>query len=373
MIGANMATQIVEPNIVELEQQTFEESDGFEIPPPDVVAYNELRSCADLFRMYQEQILEIRPQFQRELVWSLRAQTRFIDSLVKQLPIPSMCFSLDFKTQKWQVIDGLQRMSSIVRFLSGEEWRLARLEDVDPAISGQLVPNFHKDPKLHSYYVRVQNLALPLNVIRCDLSKADHVDYLFTIFHRLNSGSEKLNNQEIRNCIFSGPFNDFLRDLDQDPTWLAITGRSSSSGDRYRGRELILRFFALRDGYRTYSGKLAAFLNQYMMKHRSPDDAFLSRGSDMFLQTVALAHDAMTSDGGSDHRRTGLSVLEAVLVGVSLNLDTLKTLPRQRLREKFAELLESEEFSDEKLKEGLSGKPRVLGRISTAERVFSGQ
>ena len=199
MIGANMATQIVEPNIVELEQQTFEESDGFEIPPPDVVAYNELRSCADLFRMYQEQILEIRPQFQREIVWSLRAQTRFIDSLVKQLPIPSMCFSLDFKTQKWQVIDGLQRMSSIVRFLSGEEWRLARLEDVDPAISGQLVPNFHKDPKLHSYYVRVQNLALPLNVIRCDLSKADHVDYLFTIFHRLNSGSEKLNNQEIRN------------------------------------------------------------------------------------------------------------------------------------------------------------------------------
>ena len=46
---------------------------------------------------------------------------------------------------------------------------------------------------------------------------------------------------------------------------------------------------------------------------------------------------------------------------------------RQRLREKFAELLESEEFSDEKLKEGLSGKPRVLGRMSTAERVFSGQ
>ena len=111
--------------------------------------------------------------------------------------------------------------------------------------------------------------------------------------------------------------------------------------------------------------KLAAFLNQYMIPYFTDPRMTLSSAAevDMFLQTVALAHDAMTSDGGSDHRRTGLSVLEAVLVGVSLNLDTLKTLPRQRLREKFAELLESEEFSDEKLKEGLrqakSSRPDV--------------
>jgi uncharacterized protein with ParB-like and HNH nuclease domain len=69
--------------------------------------------------MHTQGILEIQPEFQREIVWKNPDQTRFIDSLVKQLPIPSMCFSLDYKAQKWQVIDGLQRMATIIRFLSG--------------------------------------------------------------------------------------------------------------------------------------------------------------------------------------------------------------------------------------------------------------
>ena len=88
-------------NVEELEEQTFEESDSFELPPSEIVAYNELRSCVDLFRIYRGGILDIRPGFQREIVWTLPAQTRFIDSLVKQLPIPSMGFSLDYKAQKW--------------------------------------------------------------------------------------------------------------------------------------------------------------------------------------------------------------------------------------------------------------------------------
>ena len=87
-------------NIKALEVQTFQEDDSFELPPPDIIAYNELRSCADLFRMYKEGILEIQPEYQREIVWTDADQTRFIDSLVKQLPIPSMCFSLDYKSQK---------------------------------------------------------------------------------------------------------------------------------------------------------------------------------------------------------------------------------------------------------------------------------
>ena len=93
------------------EEQSFFEDESDQQPPSDIIAYNELRSCADLFRMYDKGILDITPDFQRDSVWNPPAQTRFIDSLIKQLPIPSMCFSLDFKTQKWQVIDGLQRMT----------------------------------------------------------------------------------------------------------------------------------------------------------------------------------------------------------------------------------------------------------------------
>ena len=353
-----------------LEEMTFIESDSVEFPPPDIIAYNELRSCADLFRMYSEGILDIRPGFQREIVWTNPAQTRFIDSLVKQLPIPSMCFSLDYKTQKWQIIDGLQRMWSIIRFLRGDDWRLSYLDDVDPLLSGQYVPAFlEAKSTLRQYFLRIQNLILPITVIRCDYSKPSHTDYLFTIFHRLNTGGLKLNNQEIRNCIFSGKFNNSLRDLDRDETWLKMNRRSSAVGDRYRGQEQILRFFAFHDSYHEYRGGLVAFLNQYMMKHREPDKEFLLDRKKTFLQTTDIVFRAIVN--GHDDERMGISVMEAALVGVSLNLRTLQELPKERIRQMYDRLLESEEFSETRLREGLSARQRVIGRLSTAERIFS--
>ena len=129
----------MKPKISELEEQTFYEDDYAEVPPPDIVAYNELRSCADLFRMHEQGILEISPEFQRDIVWKGPDQTRFIDSLIKQLPIPSMCFALDHKQQKWIVIDGLQRISTIVKFLQGGDWKLSQLDDIDPEIAGKSV------------------------------------------------------------------------------------------------------------------------------------------------------------------------------------------------------------------------------------------
>ena len=366
-----METSVNERQIQDLEDRTFNESDSVEFPPPDIVAYNELRSCADLFRMFDEGILEIQPDFQRQIVWNTNDQTRFIDSLVKQLPIPSMCFSLDYKTQKWQVIDGLQRMWSIIRFLRGDEWRLSRLDDIDPALSGQPVPQFLElKSKLNAYYSTVRNLTLPLTVIRCDHSKPNHMSYLFTIFHRLNTGAMKLNNQEIRNCIFSGNFNNFLRDLDRNENWLKITGRSPEQKDRYRGQEQILRFFAFHDGYPKYREGLAAFLNQYMLKHREPSGEFLDQKRDVFQRTVNLVNNAIF-DRHTGERRS-ISVVEATLVGVSLNLDHLESLPTDDIYGMFVELVNAEEFSDERLRGGLSSTRRVLERMSLAHRIFSG-
>ncbi len=283
----------IDSDLQRIEDSTFNDSDSFEFPPAEIVAYNELRSCADLFRMYRDNILEIQPHFQRQIVWPRIGQTRFIDSLVKQLPIPSMCFSLDFRAQKWQVIDGLQRMWCIIQFLRGDRWYLSRLKDIDPALSGQYVPDFFDtDSRLHHYYTRIENLTLPITVIRCDYSQPSHMDYLFTIFHRLNTGAIKLTNQEIRNCIFSGTFNGLLQNLDEDELWLTINGRKSDRVDRYRGQEQILRLFAFHDDYPEYNGRLATFLNSYMMDHREPDEEYLATKRNIFDRTVSLVHDS---------------------------------------------------------------------------------
>ena len=368
---ATMAMPTDVTDIREIEDRTFNESDSVEVPPPDIVAYNELRSCADLFRMFREGILEVRPDFQRQIVWNTFAQTRFIDSLVKQLPIPSMCFSLDYRTQKWQVIDGLQRMWSIIRFLRGDDWRLARLEDIDQSLSGQHVPDFFQGKSnLSKYYTRIENLSIPITVIRCDYSKVNHMEYLFTIFHRLNSGGAKLNNQEIRNCIFYGTFNELLRELDQDERWLAINGRTLVKQDRYRGQEQILRFFAFNDKYDAYRGRLTSFLNRYMKENRKPRQEFLSNKRNIFRRTIDLVSDSIYGDEPRDRR--SISLLEATLVGVSLSLDYLESLSARQIRQMYDEMLVSEEFSDLRLSEGLSSTRRTLERMSAAKRAFSG-
>ncbi len=356
----------------QLEEESYRENDSPEIPPPDIVAYNELRSCADLYRMKTEGVLEIHPEFQREFVWKKPDQTRFIDSLIKQLPIPSMCFSMDYKLQKWQVIDGLQRMSTICRLLSGEAWKLSSLEDVDPSLAGAAAQLFHdRNSNLYPLLVRVQNMTLPITVLRCDYAKKSHTRYLFTIFHRLNTGGMKLNNQEIRNCIYSGKLNDLLRSLTEDADWMKLNRMKRATGHRFTKQELILRLFAFHDDYKTYGGRLARFLNDYMDDHRNPDEGELVAKKDLFERTVRIVYRRLFK--GTPPTKQPLSVLEAILVGVSFNLAHVEAVSDSQAQNMMANLLRHPEFTEEKLVEGLSGKTRLIRRIDAARKAFSGK
>lgn len=248
------------PEQVAEAQKSFQAEDIAEpVPPADIVAYNELRSCADLVRLHASGKLEIQPDFQREVVWALNDRTRFIDSLVKQLPIPSMCFSLDYKTQKWKVIDGLQRMSSIIGFLSAPVVKLADLPDIHPSLrktTNEALRGGTEDER--RLYAMVEDVSIPVTVIRCDYTQQSHMRYLFTIFHRLNSGGVRLTNQEIRNCIYTGPFNDFLKKFDRESSdWKAVSRRVWGSMDRFRSIEVLLRVLAFSARQPAYDGNLA--------------------------------------------------------------------------------------------------------------------
>jgi hypothetical protein len=356
---------------VPAENASYEEGDFQDVPPTDIVAYNELRSCADLFRMYKDDVLDVSPSFQREVAWKGPAQTRFIDSLMKQLPIPSLCFSYDYKNEDWQVIDGLQRISSVIRFLDEDsDWVLASLEDVDPRIVGKNVKDFRKKGSdLNKLRRRVENAMLPITVLRCDPSLESHSNYLFTIFHRLNTGGLKLNNQEIRNCIFSGKFNDLLRELDQDADWLSLNGLKKPANDRFKRQEVILRFFAFNDSFETYKEGLAKFLNNYMRGNRNLGAGLVADKKNLFLRVVRVVKEKMGVEIAKG--KLNLSLFEALLVGVARNIDKVENLTPADALKKLNALKADDEFSEEKLVEGLSKTVRVLGRINAAIKTFS--
>lgn len=355
--------------LAKLEQGSLYDQVPDQIPPSDIVAYNELRSCADLFRMHEGGTLEIKPDFQRDFVWKPADQTRFIDSLIKQLPIPSMCFALDHKSQRWIVIDGLQRISTIVRFLQGGAWKLSPLKDVDPELAGKQVSEIKtsKGP-IHKLYTRVENLSIPVTVLRCDLEKKSHMEYLFTIFHRLNTGGMKLNNQEIRNCIYGGDFNELLRKLDQLPTWRRINRMAPEANYRFAKQEIILRFLAFYDRLSAYDGELAKFLNSYMHDHRHPNDKYLAEKSLLFTKTSDCIKNKIFPTGVPN--KLSVTVLEALLVAVSKNIVAAEKASPAKLRVLYKRLIADSEFSDTALREGLSKKPRVIARLQKAIEIF---
>jgi len=356
------------PKDLENQEKELSELDDFnETPPSDIVAFNELRSCADLVRMYKAKQLDIKPDFQRDLVWPKTDQTRFIDSLVKQLPIPSMCISLDYNTGKRLVIDGLQRISSIISFLTDENWKLSNLGDIDERISGKTVHHIRK--KHEEIYSRVENLTIPVTVLRCDYSQKRHMQYLFTIFHRLNTGGNKLNNQEIRNCIFQGSFNDLLKKLVKSSKFRRLFNLEEGKTYRFIYEELVLRVFAMQSNYDKYNGRLAEFLNSFMDDNKDANEDSIDKLQARFDETIDLVYVRILDK--KPLPKISKTTTEAILVGIMRNLSGLENLNNEELKSKLKELREHSDFSIESLKSGLNNTDKVKKRLDTAVRIFS--
>lgn len=362
-------SELEKPILEKIEDNTFNEDDFEQLPPNDIVAYNESRSGSEILRLHSNKDLDIQPEFQRDFIWDLSDQTRFIDSLIKQLPIPSLCFSYDYITEKWQVIDGLQRISTIIKFLTDDEWKLSNLKDINKDLSGHYVKDIKTSSDLIKYYKRVENTTLPITVLRCDYSKPSHQKYLFKIFHRLNTGGKKLNNQEIRNCIYSGKLNNLLRELDKNNNWMELNEIKQDKTNRFITQEMILRFFVFYDNLDNYNGRLTNFLNTYMGEHKNPDDNFLEQKKILFTNTIDIVYKKIFKD--KSEKKLSKTLLEALLHGVVKNIDFLEKMTPDDLYKKYLLFREHEVFSLENLSSWITDKDKVQERLKAAEKIFS--
>ncbi|MHC6185809.1 GmrSD restriction endonuclease domain-containing protein [Acinetobacter sp. X9] len=368
----NFAEIDTNEELLEQEEELFDEDLEGETPPSDIIAFNELRSCADLFRMYKSNQLKIDPDFQRNLVWSISAKSRFIDSLAKQLPIPSMCISLDYKTDQRLIIDGLQRISSIISFLNEDNWKISNIKDIDEKLRGKTPAQISKDNR--DIFSKIENITIPVTVLRCDYSKKSHMKYLFTIFHRLNSGGNRLNNQEIRNCIYEGSFNNLLKALakhERSQSFfnyeiIPLNKNHSMNRNSYRFQfeELYLRIFAFSEKLSSYKGKLATFLNDFMDDNKNISEKKVNQWEEKMHKTWDIVF--------NDNRvsKFSKSIIEAILYGVFNNLDNPNLLDPNLFKQKINELRSDENFSLIALKEGLASKEKVTARLNKAKEIF---
>jgi 5-methylcytosine-specific restriction endonuclease McrA len=219
--------------------------------------------------------LDLQPQFQREYVWDTRPELapRLIESLLLEIPIPPIYFG-KVAEGRWEIIDGQQRLTTLVNFVANK-FPLRKLLRMN-----SLNDKFFKDLSKEQ---QEKILDAPIRSIVIDA--AGNMDLRYEIFERLNRGSMALNEQELRNCVYRGPFNELLSVLERDSSWRKVKGGTVPE-ERFKEREMILRFFAFANRLPQYNGNLKRFLNEYMSQYAPREAADLKAHTTLFKQTM---------------------------------------------------------------------------------------
>lgn len=217
-------------------------------PLDDVMVRSETRTVSETVKRIASGRYAMNPDFQRDFVWPTDKQSKLIESCIMRIPLPVL-YVAEGQDGRVTVVDGLQRLSTFRRFLSGG-FKLSGLGDDHP-----LTGKAFKDLPLH-FQERIEDTQLTLYILDKSAPEAARLD----IFERVNSGVP-LTRQQMRNALYDGPATRWLSESAKSPQFLRVTGRSLDP-KTMRDREAINRFCAFQLlGWRDYtSGDMDAFL-----------------------------------------------------------------------------------------------------------------
>ncbi|MCY4026803.1 MAG: DUF262 domain-containing protein [Acidobacteria bacterium] len=251
-----------EDDDVEPDSGVDEERDDPELPvehpfDPSKIKVRTIPILVDqLVERIRHREIDLAPDFQRMRgIWKPVNKSRLIESLLLRIPIPVFYVAAD-ADDNWEVVDGVQRMSTMCDYVSGE-FPLTGLE-YRVEFNGR---RFEQLPRVMQR--RIRETQLVVNVIE----PGTPPEVMFNIFSRINTGGMKLNAQEIRHALHPGPVRDFLKTLAGSEAFLAATNRSIKP-DRMIDRECVLRFLAFHieqwEQYRSRSldGYLAGIMKR---------------------------------------------------------------------------------------------------------------
>ncbi len=219
------------------------------------------------------------PHFQREYVWKANEASRFIESLILRLPVPSIFLLRDNQTNKLIIIDGQQRLKTLLYFFKGEfpDGKKFYLRNVTPEYINLTYENLDLNDQLE-----LKNSIIHSIIIMDE----DNSDAPYHLFERLNTTGTPLTSQEIRSSLYFGPFNDLLRELSEYENWNKIIGNKKDN--RYTDQAYILRLIALYYDLDYYTGNMKSFLNQFMIKNRNLDDIYSSEIKEIFCNSIDI-------------------------------------------------------------------------------------
>ena len=331
-------------------------------------------SFRELITRYDEDEL-VKPELQRHYVWDKTEASRFIDSILLGLPVPSI-FLAKTIDEKLLIIDGYQRLMTVRDYVKGifskdgKVFKLSRTPKIHENWRGKAFSELESEEQR-----RIKNTTIHA-IIFIQRHPVQGDTSLYQVFERINSSGRTLLPQEIRNCVYQGPLNKLLIELNNNVTWRTLFGKQEID-ERMRDMEYILRFFALSDDKILYdensprSISLKKHLNQYMDVNNKEDliDGFRHR----FLRSIEFAqenlgegafHNISSTDETRLVEKFSPTVFDSVLISIDLAINRKNlNITNYNLEEKKINKLRNNDFQEKLTKETMR-VPNIRYRVT---------
>lgn len=308
-------------------------------------------SFREIIEMYKENEL-IKPEMQRHYVWDKFEASRFIESILMGLPVPSVFFAKE-GTQKL-IVDGYQRIMTVNDYVNGKfstdgkVFRLSNTERINERWRNKAFVELSIDDQ------RTIKSTTIHTIIFEQRKPENNSASLFQIFERINTSGRTLNAQEIRNCINQGAFNSLLVELNNDKTWRVLFG-TRTPDSRMRDVEFILRFLVMKDDVIQKTPlnqiSLKKTLNEFMSANRNASVTRLNTWRNEFLGTMENVYRRLGKNAFRNHKNGKVSskfhpaVFDAISVAFYQRSETgIASEPISEL--KFANLFNREDFQN---------------------------
>ena len=336
----------------------------------------------ELVSLYRNHELVIDPAFQRLFRWDEGRKTSFVESLLLGIPTPPI-FVFQNDDGTWELVDGLQRTSTILEFMGELQDSNGQLKEPSVLMSTKLLPSlegvmWHATSK--PCLTPAQKLDLRRARLRVEILKRESNDTAkYELFQRLNTGGAPLSEQEVRNCtlvMINPVLYKWLQDLSEYPPFVNTTSMTDTAISRQADIELVLRFFAFLEVPYIKGFDVHKYLSNAAITIAMNEKFDLDMQQIVFSSTFDIIHKALGEDsfrrwdGNSFSGKFLHSVFEVVAIGIARNLDQHTDLDNEEMKKLIVQRSQ-ELWSNETFKRysgaGVRGTDRLANLLPMAK------
>ena len=328
-------------------------------------------SYGEIISMYETDEIIISPQFQRLFRWNTEKRTRFIESIILGIPITPI-FVAEDNDGKWELVDGLQRISSILSFFgvlknsnTNNRWTLEA-----GSLIGEL-EGYDIDTLPEKYIRNIKRTYCRVEIIKWD----SNYDMRYELFNRLNTGGAALTDQEIRNCIFRGTsekFNDLLKELTLTEGFRELINIGEIKVQELYEEELILRFFFFfyTDLSEIKAKNISFFMTDFMENTIKNNSFNYEEGKEIFSRTINILKLLDSNIFRFRNNQFSTSLYDSIMIGIAQNIEKYEKMDLELIKGKIDTLKNCEDFK-KYIGAAASSKSRLVNRMRVSCEFFA--